>query len=58
MLIENNGGVLKMARKKRSPIEELSRKGLTDQRYIDPQDARIQERKLKEALDKLSGRKR
>lgn len=42
-----------MARKKRSPIEELSRKRLTDGRYKNPLDSRAQERKLKKDLKKL-----
>jgi len=46
-----------MARKKGTRIGERSREGLTDQRYIDPQDQRIQERRLKKALRKLTGRK-
>jgi len=37
-------------------IGERSREGLTDQRYTNPQDSRIQERRLKKALDKLSRR--
>ena len=41
-----------MARKKRSPIEELSRKGLTDQRYRNPLDRRAQQRKYKKDLRK------
>jgi len=45
-----------MARKKETRIGERSREGLTDQRYTNPQDGRIQERRLKKALDKLSGR--
>lgn len=45
--------VSKMARKKRSPIEELSRKGLTDQRYRNPLDRRAQQRKYKKDLRKL-----
>ena len=42
-----------MARKKGTRIGERSREGLTDQRYNNPQDARIQKRKLDEALRKL-----
>jgi hypothetical protein len=44
-----------MARKKGTHIEEKSREGLTDQRYINPQDARIQKRKLDKALSRLRG---
>ena len=42
-----------MARKKRSPIEELSRKELTDGRCVNPWDPRAQERKFKKDLRKL-----
>jgi len=42
-----------MARKKGTRIGERSREGLTDQRYNNPQDARIQKHKLNKALDKL-----
>jgi hypothetical protein len=42
-----------MARKKGTRIGERSREGLTDQRYNNPQDARIQKQKLDKALDKL-----
>lgn len=42
-----------MARKKGTRIGEKSREGLTDQRFNDPQDRRIQERRLNKALDKL-----
>lgn len=45
-----------MARKKR-PGEELMDKKLTDQRYNNPQDARIQKRKLDKALSKLRGQR-
>ena len=41
-----------MARKER-PGEKLMDKGLTDDRYTKPLDARIQERKLKKSLDNL-----
>lgn len=41
-----------MARKER-PGEKLMDKRPTDDRYNDPLDVRIQERKLKEALDNL-----
>ncbi|MBA7675640.1 hypothetical protein ES703_83876 [subsurface metagenome] len=44
-----------MARKKETCIGEKSREGLTDQRYINPQDARIQKRKLDKALSRLRG---
>ena len=44
-----------MARKKGTRIGEKSREGLTDQRYTNPQDARIQKRKLDKALRKLKG---
>jgi len=39
-----------MARKKGTRIGEKSREGFTDQRYINPQDVRIQKRKLEKAL--------
>ena len=42
-----------MARKKGTRIGEKAREGLTDQRYTDPQDARIQKRKLDKALERL-----
>jgi hypothetical protein len=42
-----------MARKKKSPIEEASRKGLSDGRYTEPLDARAQERKMKKDLKRL-----
>jgi hypothetical protein len=41
-----------MARKER-PGEKLIDKNLTDDRYNNPQDARIQERKLEKSLEKL-----
>ena len=41
-----------MARKKR-PGEDLMDKKLTDGRYNNPQDVRIQERKYKESLSNL-----
>ncbi|MBA7673010.1 hypothetical protein ES703_81198 [subsurface metagenome] len=44
-----------MSAPKRSPIEKESLKNLTDQRYKNPQDARIQEKKLDKALRKLRG---
>lgn len=45
-----------MARKKGTPIGEESRK-ISDGRYKDPKDSRIQEKRLKEALEKLRGQK-
>jgi len=42
-----------MARKKGPRIVEKSREGLTDQRYNDPKDPRIQERRLNDAYRKL-----
>ena len=42
-----------MARKKGTHIGEKSREGLTDQRYNNPQDARIQKKNLDKALSKL-----
>ena len=42
-----------MARKKKSPIEEASRKGLTDGRYVKPLDVRAQKRKMDKDLKKL-----
>ena len=42
-----------MARKKGTPIGEKSREGLTDQRFTNPQDARIQKKNLDRALGKL-----
>jgi len=41
-----------MARKKR-PGEDLMDKKLTDGRYNDPQDVRIQARKLRKSLENL-----
>ena len=43
-----------MARKERSG-DKLMDKGLTDRRYNNPQDARIQKKRLDEALRKLRG---
>ena len=42
-----------MARKKGTRIGEKSREGLTDQRFTNPQDARIQEKNLDKALGTL-----
>ena len=42
-----------MPRKKGTRIGEKSREGQTDQRYNNPQDARIQERKLNDTYRKL-----
>lgn len=42
-----------MARKKGTRIGEKSREGLTDQRFINPQDARIQKKSLDKTLSKL-----
>lgn len=41
-----------MARKKKSPAEEISRKD-SDGRFIDPKDVRIQEKSLDKAMEKL-----
>ena len=43
-----------MARKKGTRIGELSRKS-SDGRYNNPQDARIQKKRLDKALSKLRG---
>lgn len=43
-----------MARKKGTRIGELSRKS-SDGRYTDPQDARIQKKRLDKALKRLRG---
>lgn len=45
--------VKQMARKKGTRIGEKSREGLTDQRYNDPQDARIQKKNLDKAMERL-----
>jgi hypothetical protein len=42
-----------MARKKKSPIEERSRKGVTDGRYNKPLDARAQKKSIDKTLRKL-----
>jgi hypothetical protein len=42
-----------MARKKGTRIGEKFREGLTDQRFTDPQDARVQEKNLNKTLKKL-----
>ena len=42
-----------MARKKGTRIGEKSREGLTDQRFNNPQDARIQKNRLDKAMQKL-----
>ncbi len=42
-----------MARKKGTRIGEKSREGLIDQRFNNPQDARIQKKNLDKAMEKL-----
>lgn len=42
-----------MARKKGTRIGEKSREGLTDQRYNDAQDARIQKKNLDKEMERL-----
>ena len=42
-----------MARKKGTHIGEKSREDLTDQRFNDPQDARIQKKNLDKTLERL-----
>lgn len=42
-----------MARKKGTEAEEVSREGLTDQRFKKPQNARIQKKKLDKTLSRL-----
>lgn len=44
-----------MSAPKRTRIAKESLNKLTDQRYKDPQDKRIQEKKLDKALHKLRG---
>ena len=42
-----------MARKKGTRSGEKAREGLTDQRYTDPQDVRIQKKNLDKAMESL-----